>query len=378
MFKRKLLLAAGLTVLASAAAAQEIKIGLTGSFTGPTAAVGQPYKNAAEIFPATLGGAPVKWIVLDDGGDPTAAVKNARKFIDEEKVDAILGSTAVPAAMAMFDAAVQGQTLQISMSPVPLAADKRPWVFVVPQPTPIMVSAIVADMKKRGVKTVGYIGFTDGWGDQNAAALKALAGPAGITVTGDERYNRTDTSATAQALKIMAGNPQAVFIGGSATPATLPHLALVDQGFKGQVYHSHGSVSRPVLEAGGKAIEGALAPTGPIAAAAELPDSNPVKKVALDFIDKYEAKWGKGSRNPFAGYAWDGMLLLNAAVPDALKKAKPGTAEFRTALRDSLQSGREVIGTHGVYKYTVEDHYGVDERARVLVIVKDGAFRYFP
>lgn len=361
-----------------ALARDEIRIGVTGTFTGPAAAIGIPNKQAAELFPKEVAGRPVKWIVLDDGGDPAAAVKNARRFVDEDQVDAILGSTSPPGSMAMFDVATESKTPQLSLAPVPIPADKRTWLFNVPQAVPIMVSALVDHMGANKVKTVGYIGFTDSWGDQNFAALQKLAEAKGIKVVGNERYNRVDTSVTAQALKIFSESPDAVFIGGSASPAVLPHLALRDLGYKGQIYHSHGSVSRPVLQAGGKALEGSIAPTGPVIVADELPDGYPTKKAAIDFIRIYEEKWGKGTRNPFAGYAWDAMLIVTAAIPEALKGGEPGTPAFREALRKAIEAGKEVQGTHAVYRYTPEDHYGVDSRSRVLVVVKDGAFRLLP
>ena len=367
--------ATAVALLAAPVDAREIRIGMTGTFTGPAAAIGLPYKQTSELFPAEIGGRPVKWIVLDDGGDPSAAVKNARRFVDEDKVDAILGSTSPPGSIAMFDVATESRTPQLSLAPVPIPDGKRTWLFNVPQAVPIMVSAIVDHMAGQKYKTVGYIGFTDSWGDQNYAALTRLAEAKGIKVVSNERYNRVDTSVTAQALKVFSQNPDAVFIGGSASPAVLPHLALRDLGYKGQIYHSHGSVSRPVLQAGGSALEGSIAPTGPVIVADQLAESAPTRKTALEFITAYEAKWGRGTRNPFAGYAWDGMLVVKAAIPDALKSGEPGTAEFRDAVRKAIESGKEVQGTHAVYRYTPEDHYGVDRRARVLVIVKDRAFK---
>jgi branched-chain amino acid transport system substrate-binding protein len=364
--------------LATAVAAQEIRIGLTGTFTGPNASVGIPYRNAAEIFPPTMGGVPVKWIVLDDGGDPTAALKNARRFVDEDKVDAIVGSTSTPTATALFDVANDSKTLQIAMAPVAIPAAKSAWLFNIPQPVPLMVSAIVEDMKRRGVKSAAYIGYADGWGDLNWNAFNKLATDAGIKVLAAERFNRTDTSVTAQALKVFAASPDALFVGAAGTPAVLPHVSIRDLGFKGPVYHTHGAVAGAVIQAGGKAIEGALMPTGPMVVTADLPESNPIRKVSTDFIARYQAKWGPGAVAPFAGYAWDAQLLLDAAATRAIKSgAKPGTPQFREALRNAMISGTEVVGTNAVYKYSEADRYGVDERARVLVTVKDGAFRLF-
>ncbi len=363
-----------LALVATVASAQEIKVGLSGTFTGQNASNGIPYRNAAELFPTSIAGTPVKWILLDDETDPSKAAKNARKFVEEDKVDVILGSTSSGTAAAMEDIAIASGTVQIALAPINITSAKAAWIFCVPQPVPIMVSAIVADMKKKGFSKIAFIGYSDGWGDQNWTALSQAAKSEGIKIVDEERYNRTDTSVIAQVLKVIALEPDAVFVGASGTAAALPQTTLKDQGFGGVVYQTHGTVVQAFINVAGKAAEGAIMPTGPIVAATQLPDDNPTKKVSQDFIEKYEAKWGKGSVSPIAGYAWDAMLLIQAAVPQALAKAKPGTPEFRAAIRDALQAGKDVTGTNAVYHYTPDDHYGVDQRSRVLVVVKDGKF----
>ena len=362
---------------APAIARDEIRVGVTGTFTGPAAAIGIPYQQAVELFPDEIGGRTVEWIVLDDGGDPNAAVLNARRFTEDLEVDVILGSTSPPGSMAIFDVATEARTPQFSLAPVPIPDEKRTWLFSVPQAVPVMVSALVEHMQANGVERVAYIGFTDSWGDQNYSALTQEAEKAGIEVLTNERYNRTDTSVTAQTLRMLSSNPDAVFIGASGTPAVLPNIELRDRGFAGRIYNSHGSVSPFVLRSGGAAMNDSVAPTGPIVVSEALPDDYPTKTPATDFLAIYEGEAGH-SRNPFAGYAWDAMLLLSAAVPTALESAEPGTPEFREALRSAVETSGEVFGTHAVYSYTADDHYGVDERSRVLVIVKDGRYEYLP
>lgn len=356
-------------------AAEEIKIGLTGTFTGANASNGIPYRNAAELYPDTLGGRPATWIVLDDGGDATAAIKNARRFIDVDKVDAIVGSTSTPTAMAIFGASTESETVQFAMSPVVIPEDQKTWIFNIPQPVDLMTSAIIEDMKKQNVESVAFMGYTDGWGDMNWDSFQAQATKAGMDIVAEERYARTDTSVTGQVLKIIGAQPDAVFLGASGTPSVLPQASLRDLGFDGPIYQTHGSASQAFLDAGGRDVEGARLPTGPMVAVNDLPDDNPIKAVSQDFIEKYQAKWGDGPVSPLAGYAWDAMLVLDHAAAKALQQAEPGTAEFRSALRDALESGDEVPGTNAVYRYTADDHYGIDDRARVMVEVKDGAFR---
>lgn len=373
---RKLLLTLGLSMLLSGnVAAQEITIGLTMGTTGPGASLGVHYKNAFQLFPKTVGGQPVKFIMLEDATDATIAAKNARKLITEDKVDAIMGSVSVPSTTQVAQIANETKTPMIALSPVALPPDKLEWVFVVPQPVPLMMSAVVEHMKAHNVKTWGYIGFADSWGDLVLKASEQFTGPDGMQLVASERYARADTSVTGQVLKIIAANPDAVVVGGSGTGGALPQLALAERNYKKQIYHNFGTVNREFIKVGGKAVEGAIASTGPLIVFEELPASNPIKAVASDFVTRYEATFGAGSRNAFAGYSYDGFLLLNAAVPAAMAKAKPGTPEFRQALRDALENVKNVVGTHGVYNMTAKDHTGLDTRARVLVHVENGAWR---
>ena len=373
---RKILLTLALTVgFAATALAQEVTIGLTMGTTGPGASLGIHYRNAFQLMPKTIGGYPVKFIMLEDKTDATEAAKNGRELITQDKVDAFMGSVAVPSTTQLAQIANELKTPLMALSPVALPPDKLEWTFVVPQSTALMMSAVVDDMKKKGVKTVGYIGFSDSWGDLVLKAVEEKAEPAGIKIVTNERYARADTSVTGQVLKVIAADPDAVVVGGSGTGGALPHIGLVERGYRKQIYHNHGTVNREFIKVGGKSVEGAIAPTGPLIVPEELPVDNPVKKVALDFTTRYEQTFGPGSRNAFAGYSYDGFLLLDAAVPIAAKTARPGTPEFRQALRNALENVKNVIGTHGVYNMTPKDHNGLDERARVLVRVDDGEWK---
>lgn len=357
------------------ASAQEITIGVTMGTTGPGASLGINYKNAFQLMPNAIGGVPVKYIILEDGSDPTSAAKNARQLVTENHVDALMGAVSVPSTTQVALIADETKTPLIALSPVALPPEQLGWVFIVPQPVPLMMGAVVGDLKSRSVKTVGYIGFSDSWGDLVLKALKQSADPAGIKIVDEERYARADTAVTGQIVKILVANPDAVVVGGSGTGGALPQIALRERGYKGPIYHNHGTVNREFIKVGGAATEGAIAPTGPLIVAEELPDSHPVKKVAVDFDQSYEAKFGAGSRNAFAGYSYDGFLLLKAAIPAALKAGKPGTPEFRQALHDALESGQSVVGVHGVYTQTKSDHLGLDSRAVVLAVVDHGAWR---
>lgn len=353
----------------------DVTVGVIVGATGPGASLGIPYKNTFSILPPTVGGEKVRYIILDDATDPSTAVKNARKLITEDKVDVILGSSSVPASTAIVGVATELKTPLIALSPIATPPSGQEWAFPVPQPVPVMMEVVVEHMKTHNVKTVAFIGFNDSWGDLVFKGFSFQAEPAGIRVVTNERYARPDTSVAGQVLKVMAAKSDAVVAGGSGTPGALPHITLVERGYKGPIYHNHGVINRDFLRVGGKSVERAMAPTGPVMVAEQLPDSNPIKKVAMEFNKNYEATFGAGSRNAFAAYSYDGYLRLNQSVPAALKKAKPGTPEFRQALRDALESSKEVVGTHAVYNTSPTDHNGVDSRSRVLVEVANGDWK---
>ena len=380
IFKKTLPLLAALA-LASLAHA-DINVGVTVSATGPAASLGIPEKNTIALMPTNIAGQKINYIVLDDASDTTAAVTNARKLINEHKVDVILGSTVTPASLAMIDVVAEAQTPMISMAASARIVDpmdaKRRWVFKTPQNDIMMSLAIVSHMVDHGVKTVGFIGFSDAYGEGWYQEFSKIATLKGIQIVANERYNRTDTSVTGQALKILSAKPDAVLVAASGTPAVLPQRALKERGYAGTYYQTHGVANNDFLRVGGKDVEGTYLPSGPVLVAAQLPDSHPVKKSALAYITKYEAAYGKGSVSTFGGHAWDAGKLMEAAVGPALKKAKPGTLEFRMALRDALESVKDVAGAHGVFNMSPSDHLGLDQRARVMVKIEGGAWKYQP
>ena len=365
-----------LTGAMAAAVAQPVTVGVVASATGSGAVLGIPYKNVFEILPRTMGGQDVKYVFLDDTSDVTTGVKNARKLLDEDKVDVLVGSNSVPVTMAIMQLATETGVPHLSLSPIEVDAAKAPWTFGVPQPIGLMMGEVVEDMKKRGITQVAYIGFADSWGDAVYRTLIDQGAKAGMTITTNERYQRNDTSVTTQVLKMMQGNPQAVVVGASGAAGALPHMALNERGYKGLVYNTHGSVSPDFIRIGGAAAEGAQAPAGPYLFAGQLPDTNPIKPVAAKALARYDEAYGAKARSPFAGYAFDAYELLNAAVPVAAKNATPGTPQFRKALRDALENDvKEVVGTMGIYTMSPTDHNGLDERARVRVKVENGSWK---
>jgi len=379
-FPRLLLLTAIMATVAPAYA--DINVGVTVSATGPAASLGIPEKNTIALLPKTIGGQKMNYIVLDDASDTTAAVTNTRKFLAEHKVDVILGSTVTPASLGMIDVVAEALTPMVSMAASsrivePMDA-KRKWVFKTPQNDIMMSLSIAEHMQKTGIKTVGFIGFSDAYGEGWSQEFAKAAALKGLTVVANERFGRTDTSVTGQTLKLIAARPDAVLVAGSGTPAALPQKSLKERGYTGKMYQTHGVANADFLRVGGKDVEGTFLPAGPVLVADQLPASNPVRKSALAYVAAYEAAYGKGTVSTFGAHAWDAGLLMSTAVPVALKKAQPGTPEFRAALRDALEQTKELPGAHGIFTMSPTDHLGLDQRARVMVKIENGTWKYQP
>ena len=377
----KLVLAIGLAAAATLVNA-DINVGVTVSATGPAASLGIPEKNTIALMPQTIGGQKVNYIVLDDASDTTTAVANTRKLITESKVDILLGSTTTPNSLAMIDVASESQTPMISMAASSTIVEpvdaKRRWIFKTPQNDIMMSLAIATHMQFRGIKTVGFIGFNDAYGEGWFREFSKVAGVKGLTIIASERYSRTDTSVTGQVLKLVSAKPDAILIAASGTPAVLPQRTLKERGYTGHYYQTHGVANNDFLRVGGKDVEGTYLPSGPVLVAAQLPPNNPVKASALEYISKYEAAHGKGSVSTFGAHAWDAGRLMSAAAAVALKTAQPGTPAFRAALRDALEKVNELHGAHGVFNMSPTDHLGLDQRARVMVKIENGTWKYQP
>ena len=380
---KRLLLAAAITLIgATGAARADITVGVTVSATGPAASLGIPEKNTVDLMPKTIAGQKINYIVLDDGSDTTKAVANTRKLITEDKVDVVLGSTITPNSLAMIDVVAENQVPMISMAASARIVEpvdaKRRWVFKTPQNDIMMSLAIATHMANNGVKTVGFIGFADAYGEGWYGEFAKVAALKGLQIVANERYARTDTAVTGQVLKIVAAKPDAVLVAGSGTPAALPQKTLKERGYTGKYYQTHGVANSDFLRVGGKDVDDTFLPAGPVLVAEQLPATNPVRKSAQAYVAAYEAAHGKGSVSTFGAHAWDAGLLMTAALPAALKKAKPGTAEFRVALRDAIEQVKDLAGAHGIFSMSPTDHLGLDQRAYVMVKIVNGAWKYQP
>jgi branched-chain amino acid transport system substrate-binding protein len=368
----KTLVAAAAALLAAAPALADITVGVSLPLTGPASGLGLPMQNQFKLFPSTIAGEKVNLIILDDATDPTKGVQNARRFVTDDKVDIIIGSAATPVGVAMADVAMEAQTVQLAATPVGLPPGKDAWTFRLPQSNDVMAFAMIELMKKQGVKTVGFLGYTDAYGEQWLKAFTAAGEKAGIKVVGAERFARTDTSVTSQALKLVSANPDAMLVVASGSGAAMPQMAIVERGYKGKIFQTHAAATKDLMRIGGKAVEGTFVVSGPAVVGNLLADSHPSKKLAMDFVTKYDKAYGAGTHNQFAGHAYDAQIVLEKILPMALKKAKPGTKEFRAALKEAMETMGRTVFAHGVMNWTKDDHWGYTMETGVMLKVVNG------
>jgi len=359
------------------AAWAQVKVGVVSSATGPTAVVGIPQKNTVPLLPRRIGEFTVEYIAYDDASDSTQTVTLVKKLLAEHKVDAIIGPTGSPNVMAVLPFIAESGTPILAPVGTPAVVlpmdDKKRWAFKTTQNDNLIAEALIAHMKKTGIRTVGFIGYNDPYGESWLKEFSAQAKAAGLALGPVERYQRTDQSVTGQVIKLVAAKPDAVLIAGTGGPAVLPHATLIDQGYKGAIYQTHGAATPEFIRLGGKKVEGSFMAASLMLAINEIPDSNPSKAVAQGYMAAYEKLHGAKAAT-FGANVYDAGLLLQKAIPAATKKGKPGTAEFRAALRDALEQTKEFVGTQGVYNMTPQDHSGFDKRGRVMLTIRDGAW----
>jgi branched-chain amino acid transport system substrate-binding protein len=372
----KPLIAAALALGACASALADITIGISLPLTGPANGLGIPMQNYIKLWPESVAGEKLKVILLDDASDPTRAVQNARRFVTEDKVDIVMGSSVTVNAVAMSETVAESKTVQLMFSPAVLQAGKDHWAFRLPQGNAVMAHAVIEHMKKQGIKTVGFLGYTDAYGetwlnDFRTESAK-LGGP---QITAVERFARPDTSVTGQALKLVSANPDAILIVASGSGAAMPHKGVIERGYKGKIYQTHAAATRDLMRIGGKDVEGGFVVSGPALVPEQLSDNHPSKRAAQDFVNKYEKAYGAGSRNQFAGHAYDAIIVLEKTIPVAKAKAKPGTPEFRAALRDAIEGMGRTVLAHGVLTYEKDNHWGFTVETPVMLKVVNGDWK---
>ena len=376
LLKQTMLMAAlGLGCIVAMA---QVKVGVISSATGSISLVGIPQKNSIALMPKKVGDLSIEYFALDDASDPTQSVTAARKLLAEQNIDALIGPSGSPNAMGVIQFVAEAGVPMLA--PVGTAAVVQPmdhqkkWVFKTTQNDDIIAAALIDHMVETGIKTIGFIGTADPYGENWHRVFVAMAEPRGIKIVANERFGRSDTAVVGQSLKLIGAKPDAVLVAAAGASAVLPQITLSDRGYRGKFYQTHGAALPAFIKLGGKKVEGTIMAASIMLVLPEIPEGNLAKKVAEKYVTDYQRLYGEPPAT-FGAAAFDAGLLLSSAILNASQYGKPGTSEFRTALREALEQTKEFVGAQGVYNMTPQDHSGFDQRGRVMITVRDGQFR---
>lgn len=374
-------------ISAGAADKPELRIGSVVAMTGPASALGLPEKNAIDLLQEQIASDAslpftVKFITYDDGSDPTKSVNNVRKLITEDNVHVVICCTTTPTSMAILETVTQAKVPNISLAlgqSVIEPVKDRYWIFKTPSTDQLQIQMLVDDMIRRDLKKVAFLGLEDSFGEGGWVALQSVAKAKGVEIVAAERFARTDTNFTPQALKVRQASPGAVYIHAIPPSSALVHQALKRVGYAGPIYHSGGSANNAFLSIGKADVEGALLGTTPVLVYSELPDNNPLKPVITKFAALYEKRFNVPKVDIFPGQSWDAGNIAILAASNAVKAgAKLDNLEAsRAALRDNLEKIKEFVAVGGIFNYSPTDHLGLDQRSTFISVVKNGEFRLY-
>ena len=377
IFRSLLVIAA---VTAAAASQAQIKVGVIVSATGPAAALGMPQQKMASLFPTVVAGQEVKYIVMDDASDSNQAAKAARKLTSEDNVDVIVGPSVNATAFAVLEVAAETKTPMITMAPgsglTSPVDTKRQWVFKGVMDEKIMAEATIRVLAKMGVKSLGVMASSESYGESWVTALPIYAAEHGITVQKPERFGLADVAATGQTIRLISGKPDAVLIAGISTTAAMPHKALKERGYAGPIFQTYGSLNNEFLKVGGRDVEGTvMAASSKFLLLNELPDADPVKQRMVRVVKPYEAAFGRGSAVSYIMSLDDARQIAAYGIEKAVQeKKKPGTTEFRKAVRDAIENSKNLQLSQSSLSFSPTNHTNIDRDSVTLLTVKSGTW----
>lgn len=359
-------------LVAAAHAADPIKIGSVLSVTGGGAYLGDPELKTLQLYVERINkeggvlGRPLELVHYDDGTDASKANAFAKRLIEDDKVDIIVGGTTTGSTMSMVPLVEKAGIPFISLAGgVPIIAPVKKWVFKTPQTDRMAAEKVFQDMKKRGFTKVALLSETSGFGQSGKKESEAVVGNYGVTLVANETYGPKDTDMTPQLTKIK-GTPdvQAVFVFGFGGPPAIVTKNYKQLGITLPMYQSHGVASDEYIKLSGAAAEGVRLPSGAILVADKLPANDPQKAVTTAYRKTYSERF-KEDASTFGAYAYDGLMM----AVDAIKRA--GSTD-KAKVRDAIEQTKGFVGTTGVFNMSPTDHMGLDLSSFRLLEVKNG------
>jgi branched-chain amino acid transport system substrate-binding protein len=363
-------------------AAEPIKIGAFYSLSGPAAAIGTPTKLVTQMVvekinkEGGINGRPIELVLGDTESEPTKAVMVTKKFINVDKVAAIIGPDRTDLGMAVkksIEEAGIPTFMTVGGDPVIMGGPQLgtyKWVFKSPQRSSTAVEKLYQYLKKADLKKIALITASDGFGKDGKGWLEKLAPTHGLTIVADESFNPKDTDMTAQLTKVASANPDAIVCWTIGPAGAIVAKNVKQLNIKTPLFQCHGLPDPKYVELAGPASEGNMMPSTKLMAWEQLPDSDPQKNVIKEFVHLYNDVNHFDKQFPInahSGYAWDAIYI----VANAMKKA--GTDPEK--LREAIEQTKDYVGISGIYNLTSDDHNGLGPESMILVRIEDGKWK---
>lgn len=372
------LAAVGALGIAGAQAQQgPIKIGSFLAVTGPASFLGDPEAKTLRLYVDTVNkaggvnGRQLQAVIYDSAGDARQAVTFARRLIEEDKVDIIVGGSTTGETMAVVPLAEEAQIPFISLAGANVIVEPvKKWVFKMPHSDRMAVEKIYEDMKKNGKTKAAVLGGSGGFDQSCRKEAKDLAPRYGITVVADETYAPTDTDMTVQLTKIKNTPGVEGIVGcGFGAPTAITARNYRQLGMQNiQFYFNHGVGSQQFIDGAGGGAEGMRVPVAALLVADQLAANDPQKKIASDYTAAYRAANNNEAVSTFGGHMYDGFMIAIEAIKRAggVDKAK---------VRDEIEKTKGFVGADGIYNMSATDHMGLTLDSFKMVEVRNNTWK---
>lgn len=355
-------------------AADPIRIGSPLLLSGTGAFVGGAEKDTLEMMAADLNkagginGRPLEFIFYDEEGKPDVAVSLVKRLIQKDNVTAILGISTSWTALPVIPIVEKEEIPSIFLAAAVKIVDPvKKWVFKTPADDRVVVAKLLSYMQTQGIKRIAVMSTQDGFGDGGRSELVAQTPHYGISIVFDDKYTMQDTDITPTLNKIKKTDAQAVVNWSSSRAPIILTMNYRQIGLELPLYQSHAAFSKDFLDATGKNSEGLKTAAMKFYGVDKLPDSDPQKKVILDYQAAYKKRWGKEA-NQFGACAFDGFNILVAA----LKKA----GDDKNKLRDAIEQTKGYVGIHGMFNYSPTDHGGISKESILIYQAVGGQWKF--
>lgn len=351
------------------------RIGAVVDISGPSSSLGAPERNTLQMLldkvnaAGGVNGHPLELTILDNKSDETEAVLAVKKLIDQQKVLAVIGCSASGTSMSMIDTVQKEKVPMISMaaaSQIVEPVQERQWVFKTAQSDIVTINKLMSYLKENNLTKVAFLYMNNAYGDGGRKAFSTAAQAGGLQIVAEEKFEATDKDMTPQLTRVKTSGAQVAVVWAIPPSASIVTKNFKDLNMGMPLLHSHGVGNQNFIELAQGAADGVILPLGKLTVAAQIPDSDPQKKVLTSYMDEYSKKYN-AQPNSFGGYAWDAFYLL----VNALEKAGPD----RAAIRDQLEKTQSFTGVSGVFNLSAGDHNGLNEDSMVLVKIENGQWK---